>query len=56
MVGKAILTGIQFIFMFALLTNCEPDKSETRDIKRKVDSMNKEVMEQLKKDSANQSE
>ena len=42
--------------MVIMLTSCASDQRNTVDIERKVDSLNQEVMEQLKKDSTNQPE
>jgi hypothetical protein len=56
LIKKALLAGVQAGFMVIMLTSCASDQRNTVDIERKVDSLNQEVMEQLKKDSTNQSE
>jgi hypothetical protein len=55
-IKKALLTGIQAGLMVVLLTSCASDQRSPVDIERKVDSLNRAVMDQLKKDSTNQSQ
>jgi hypothetical protein len=51
---KTPLAGLIVVLGMFLLVGCESDQTPTGEIKKKVDSLNNKVMEQLRKDSINQ--